>query len=186
MPVVTRSSDIGLRKGRLICNLSHDDRLKFITEGLPTLVESARSLVEASQALTDNPREAAILASHADEECAKLLILLDIVRCPRARVASRTGPMMRWFYDHLARLIYAQAQRWRPVTAKQLRDYIDSERRSHYLEGEYGEYIMPNWTLFQRETALYVDIASDEDKGSSVDIADQRLSRCPGTHSDIV
>jgi hypothetical protein len=164
MPVVTRSSEIGLRKGRLICNMSLDDQLKFIAEGLPRLLESARSLVDASQVLTDNPREAAILASHADEECAKLLILIDIVRCPRARVASRIGPMTRWFYDHLARLIYAKAQSWRPVTAKQLQDYIDSERGSHYLEGEYGESIMPNWTLFERETALYVDIACDEDK----------------------
>jgi hypothetical protein len=49
MPHVTRSSDIGLKRGRLICNMPHDDRLEFIAEGLPMLLDSAKSLVEESQ-----------------------------------------------------------------------------------------------------------------------------------------
>ena len=162
MPQAQRSSDIGLRKGRLLCNMSHSDRLSFIADGLPIIFESANSLIRASRALIDYPREAEILEGHAEEECAKLLILIDLARCPIKRVAARTGPMMHWFYDHLARLIYANAQRWHATNACELQEYIDQERKSHYLEGEYGEFIMPNWSLFQRETALYADVAADE------------------------
>lgn len=165
MPQVTCSSDIGLRRAKLLCNMPHSDRLSFIAEGLPIIFESASSLMRASQLLTDNPREAEILEGHAEEECAKLLILIDLARCLGKRVAARAGPMMHWFYDHLARLIYANAQQWRATTARELQSYIDQERKSHYLEGEYSEYIMPNWTLFQRETALYADVAAGEDGG---------------------
>jgi hypothetical protein len=57
-------------------------RLEFIAKGLPLLFGSAKSLAMASQALKQFPREAEILARHCEEECAKILILLDIVRCP--------------------------------------------------------------------------------------------------------
>jgi hypothetical protein len=45
----------------------------------------------------------------------------------------------------------------------QLQEYIDSERQSHYLEGNYSEYIMPNSTLFCRESSLYADVIGNED-----------------------
>ena len=157
-----KSSDIGLRKAKALCGMTSAVRREFIAEGLPILFDSATSLIRASEALQDWPREADILESQAQEECAKALILIDLMRCPANRTAARTGPMMQWFYDHLARLIYADAQYWRPVTAADLQSYINNERKSHYLEGEYGEYIMPNWTLFRRESALYADVAADE------------------------
>ncbi len=162
MPAAKKSSDIGLRMGTLLCNMPAAKRKEFIAEGLPQIFESAASLVRTSQTLEAAPREAEILAGHAEEECAKILILIDIMRCPPARIASRIGPMMRWFYNHLARLLYAEAQGWYATDAAELQRYIDNERRSHYLEGEYSEFIMPNWTLFRRETTLYADIAADE------------------------
>jgi hypothetical protein len=36
-------------------------------------------------------------------------------------------------------------------------------RQSHYLEGAVGEYIMPNWTTWSRESLLYADIVTHED-----------------------
>lgn len=138
------------------------ERRAFISAGLPILLESATSLLTASRKLQDSPREAEILEGQAEEECAKALMLIDLMRCPSRLLAERIGPMMRWFYDHLARLIYAEAQSWRPTNVGELQSYIDSQRRSHYVEGEYGEYIMPNWTLFRRESALYADVAADE------------------------
>lgn len=164
MMQATKSSGIGLKMGALLCNLPPDKRLGLIAEGLPILYDSAASLVAAAQVLAEHPREADILEGHAQEESAKILILMDLLRCPPSKVASRLGPMMKWFYNHLARLIYAEAQSWRPVTLRDLQSYIDDQRRSHYLEGEYGEYIMPNWTLFRRESALYADLAADEDR----------------------
>ena len=52
------------------------------------------------------PREADLLRSLAEEESAKALILIDLVRCPKAIVNSRIGRSLHWFYDRLARLIY--------------------------------------------------------------------------------
>jgi hypothetical protein len=158
-----KSAEIGLRKARALCNMSVADRMAFVAEGLPILFESAQSLARASEALTGRSRESEILDHHSQEECAKALILVDLMRCPANLMAARTGPMIQWFYDHLARLIYAEAQGWRPVTAADLQTYIDRERKSHYLEGEYGEYILPNSTLFRRESVMYADVAADDD-----------------------
>jgi hypothetical protein len=77
------------------------------------------------------------------------------------------GAMIKWFYDHLARLIYVKAQSWKAGGIKQLQEYIDGSRKTHYLEGEYGEYIMPNWELFSRELALYADVMCDENSEPS-------------------
>ena len=67
------------------------------------------------------------------------------------------------FYIHLARLIYAEAQSWKPVSFDQLQEYVDNERPSHYLEGDYSEYILPNSALFQREASMYADVLGNED-----------------------
>ncbi len=157
-----KSDDIGLRQGFRLCNMPADKRLKFIADGLPIILESARSLIKASRALKEFPREAEILERQAEEESAKILILIDVIRCPPKILASRMGHMMKWFYDHLARLIYAKAQSWKPTNVAMLQEYVDTSRQSHYLEGEYSEYILPNWELFSRELALYADVICDE------------------------
>ena len=158
-----KASEIGLRQAGQICMMDESRRLEFIAEGLPIIFSSAKSLIKASQTLTNFSREVEILEGHAQEECAKILILVDIVRCPPKVIASRIGPMIKWFYDHLARLIYAEAQPWKPASIKQLQEYVDTTRRSHYLEGAYSECIMPNWALFQRESFLYADVIGNED-----------------------
>ena len=45
----------------------------------------------------------------------------------------------------------------------ELQEYIDQNRQSHYLEGDYCEYIVPNSTAFSREGELYADIAVYQD-----------------------
>src|SRR5713101_5680762 len=135
MSETNRAADIGLGQARQICSMPAKRRFEFIAEGLPTIFRSAQSLIKASQTLSDFSREAEILEGHAQEECAKILILIDVVRCPPKRIASRIGPMMKWFYDHLARLIYADAQSWNAGSMVQLQAYVDEERKSHYLEG---------------------------------------------------
>ncbi len=147
----TKIEQIGFKQAAQISNMSAKERLDFIAGGLPIVFASAQSLMAASRALGDHPREAEILEGHAVEECAKLLILVDLLRCPPKRIAARIGPMMRWFYSHQARLIYAEAQSWKPVTGAQLQEYVDHHRPTYYLEGGMSEYIMPNWTLFRRE-----------------------------------
>lgn len=88
---------------------------------------------------------------------------MDIVRCPEKLRAGLTGTMIGWFYNHLARLIYVDAQTWKPVDMDMLQEYVDSHRKSHSLEGYAGEYIVPNWTTFARESELYADIVAYAD-----------------------
>jgi hypothetical protein len=51
-----------------------------------------------------------------------------------------------------------------PMHLAQLRQYVNEQRRGHYLEGHAGEYIMPNWTIYERESRLYVDIEAYQDE----------------------
>ena len=104
-----------------------------------------------------------MLEGYAEEEAAKILILVDAVRCPPKLVASRLNKIVGWFYNHLARLIYAEAVSWKPTHLAELREYVDRQRRGHYLEGNAGEYIAPNWAVYQRESLLYADIEAYQD-----------------------
>lgn len=109
------------------------------------------------------PREAEVLEGFAKEEAAKILVLMDAVRCPAKLLPSKLGTIIGWFYDHLARLIYAEAVTWKPMHLAQLREYVEPRRKAHYLEGSVGEYIVPNWVVYQRESGLYADIEAYED-----------------------
>ncbi|MHC2841737.1 hypothetical protein [Bradyrhizobium diazoefficiens] len=128
------------------------------------LLKSAQCFWQSSQLLRQSHgREAKVLEGFAKEEAAKILILIDSVRCPPKLIASKLSQIVGWFYDHLARLIYAEAVSWKPMHLAQLREYVDRERRGHYLEGRAGEYIMPNWTIYERESRLYVDVEAYQD-----------------------
>ena len=154
---------IGLGQARRLCQMAQDERLAFLGEGLPIILSSAQNLWRGSRKLgKEMPREADVLQGFAEEEAAKALILMDAVRCPRLLIASKMGAIVGWFYDHLARLIYAEACSWRPGDVEELREYVDSSRKTHYLEGYVGEYIVPNWNLYERERRLYGDIEADE------------------------
>lgn len=163
MVTTTKVEQVGFKQAAQIGNMSAKGRLNFIAEGLPVIYQSAKSLMDAAAALDAFPREQAVLESHAREECAKLLILVDLVRCPSKRAPARIGWMMKWFYNHLSRLIYVEAQSWRPTSIDELQTYVDGLRPTHYLEGDNSEYIMPSWTTFRRESSLYADVLGNED-----------------------
>ena len=146
-----------------MCQMSHNDRLKFLSKGLPIILSSAESLWQGSRKLENKmPREANLLRSLAEEEAAKALILIDLVRCPKAIVNSRIGRILHWFYDHLARLIYADSVLWKPTSVRELRQYVDESRKDYYIEGYVGEYILPNQMLYMREVRFYADVQADE------------------------
>ena len=156
--------NIGLRRAKLLCQMPTKERLDFIAEGLPVILESARGFWRASEKLADdNPREADVLERFAEEEAAKILILIDAVRCPAKLISEKLSIIVSNFCNHLARLIYAEAQGWKPMHVSQLQEYVNSSRQSHYLEGYVGEFISPNWNLTTRESQLYADIEAYED-----------------------
>ncbi|UQE03146.1 hypothetical protein JEY30_37700 [Bradyrhizobium japonicum] len=130
---------------------------------MPIILRSAESFWQASEQLRSHGREAAVLEGYAKEEAAKVLILMDAVRCPPKLIASKLNRIVGWFYDHLARLIYAEAALWRPTNLAQLREYVDRHRHGHYVDGYAGEYIMSNSTVYERESRLYVDVEAYQD-----------------------
>jgi len=159
-----KSPKIGLRQADRLCQLGERERLAFIAEGLPLILRSANGAWDAAKQIRGaNGRESAILEGVAIEEAAKILILMDSVRCPAKLVPSKMNRFVDRFYDHLARLIYAEAASWRPTNLAELRGYVDRARRGHYIEGNVGEYIMPNSTIYRRESGLYVDVEAYRD-----------------------
>lgn len=154
----------GNHYARALRDMTHAARLDFVAEGLPIILASAQKFWDAAAKLADdNPREASVLGGFAEEEAAKALILIDLVRCPVDKVDGRIGRIIRHFYSHLARLIYTKAQGWKPTDVTQLQQYVDTERQAHYLEGGMSEYIMPNWAIYSRESTLYADVEQHED-----------------------
>ena len=146
-----------------LCNMKHGDCLAFLAEGLPVILTSARSMWEGSLELEESRhREAAVLRILAEEEAAKILVMMDVVRCPSRLFARRIGNIVQWSYSHLSRLIYASATMWQATSVEQLREYVDAERKTHSLGGFAGEFIMPNLYLHERESLLYADIEADE------------------------
>jgi hypothetical protein len=160
--VPTQSSDIGMRQVKSLVMVAPGQRWTVLAEGLPVLLKSAEGLYAASRAIKDEDRAREILEGHAEEEAAKILVLLDFVRCPLGLSAEAQRVLSR-FYDHGTRLIYAQACTWRPTDVNELRRYVDRERRSHYLEGYAGEYILPNSQVFAREARLHADLLRNQD-----------------------
>jgi hypothetical protein len=158
-----KGPDIGLHQARRLCQLDDAERLAFIAEGLPVILRSAQGFWAAAEKLQAHSREAKVLENYADEEAAKILILVDAVRCPPKLIASRLNKIVGWFYNHLARLIYAEAVSWKPTHLAELREYVDRQRHGHYLEGHAGEYIAPNWAIYQRESLLYADVEAYQD-----------------------
>ncbi len=153
-----KSPSVGLRQAQVLCTMDHKQRLAYIAEGLPIILSSAEGYWDAACRLKDMPREAEVLQGHATEEAAKILILMDAVRCPEKLVASKMGTIVRSFYNHLARIIYAETVYRKPINLERLREYVDSKRASHYVESDLGGDIFPNWSLFTREYPLYADI----------------------------
>lgn len=159
----TRILQIGQKQAKRICQMSPRDRLAFIAEGLPIILASAQGFWTASLTLHAMPREAEVLRGFAKEEAAKILILIDVLRCPKYLLAGKLPIIVGRFYGHLERLIYAQLTEWWCEDVTRMRKMVEPLRQTHYLEGNMGEYILPNSAVYQRESKLYADIEAYED-----------------------
>jgi hypothetical protein len=113
----------GNRRADILTQLSQKERPVFIAKGLPIIAASARSFWDAAQLLEQGSREQNVLEGFAVEEAAKVLILMDLMRCPSKHIARRVKGIVKTFYDHLSRIIYADAQGWRLVDLVQWLHY---------------------------------------------------------------
>ncbi|MDI9348449.1 MAG: hypothetical protein QM537_00430 [Candidatus Symbiobacter sp.] len=145
---------------KILCDFSSKERIEFISEGLQIIYKSAKSSYEVSQKIKENDRESNLLYNHALEESAKIFILLDVIRCPDSCFETIIKRQLGYFYNHLSRLIYIEAQGLSFADFPEIQRYAAENTPSHYAEGPYGELIFPNNKITRREHALYADIVS--------------------------
>lgn len=102
------------------------------------------------------------MVAQLDEEAAKSLILLDLVRMgwdDQAAASRQLG----YFSQHLPRRIYAEMVEMRPATFGEVRGLVDSMRPSLYLDGPNDvDWIFRNQLIAEREQTLYVDFVDYE------------------------
>lgn len=148
-----------------LAQISDNHLFKEIAQGLNLIIENARCIENDSIFLAEqgHARGCEILRRIAEEEASKSLILLDAIRCDRKGNSTDFARQLKYFNDHLAKLIYADCCSFRPATFGEIRDLIEQMREKYYLDGPEGvEWIFPNAIIHKRERNMYVDyIESD-------------------------
>lgn len=148
-----------------LSQLTDDALFSEIAAGAALCVSNARQIDGDSFLLNDLKRPAGseILRLAAEEEAAKVLILLDAVRCPRIERQSDFNRQLPYFNDHLAKGIYAQYCWRRPHSFSAVREWVDRERKEYYLGGPNNvDGIFYNEILRQREETIYVDYVEND------------------------
>ena len=132
------------------------DGIGYITENAQELDRLARRLHEQDEIHGSN-----IMRRLAEEEAAKVLVLVDLIRCPTTQSAYRSQTI-KHFYDHVAKGIYAKSVMWRPAVFQDLCDYVDIEKAGFHLDGPHDvDWLMRNAITSDREWAMYVDYVQD-------------------------
>ena len=169
-----------------LADLPGADRLKSIGEGVTHLAANVERLDQAAHSLSaaGDPSTAALLGHFAAEEAAKILLLLDVVRCPPEQSSFRRK-LLRRYNDHLWKGIYVRACDWHPADFGELKGYVESECEPFYLDGPVGvDWIFPNEIAYSRESLIYVDYL--QDTSEPTDGEPQRWWAVPGERSQYV
>ena len=130
-----------------------------IAEGIDLIRKNVNRFDSAARHLSVGPQRemARIIGGFAAEEVAKVLILLDAVRCPRECVDGKRRTLHR-FYNHLAKGLYIEVCDWQITDYQHLTDSIVRERDNYYIGGPNDvDWIMRNWITSERERMLYLD-----------------------------
>ncbi len=142
-------------------------RLHVLAKGTELLAENVATLEADATTLGENRRYrgAAVLRCFAEEEAAKVLILLDLIRAGwKDQAAVKT--CLSNFYSHLARGLYVKAYDGSPADLAEIRRHVDHLRQRYYLDGPMDvDWIFGNEVLTSREERLYVDYIEDEHGG---------------------
>jgi len=152
------------RRLKTIVQLPELRRFRVLAEGTNLLAESVATLEADAVTLGASLRDrgAAVLRCFAEEEAAKVLILLDLARAGWQDQPA-VGACLSAFYSHLARGLYVKAYDGSPADLAEIRSYVDHLRQEYYLDGPMDvDWIFGNEVLAGREERLYVDYIEDE------------------------
>ena len=141
-----------------------DERLfKEVSNGISLIVKNAISLDDTAQYLHQGEQfhVSDIVRGFAEEEAAKVLILIDLVRCPLNR--NKKVKIAKRFYNHLYKRIYAMVCSLPGFSSfEELSELIEIECRPYHLDGPNSvDWIFRNSIIANRERALYVDFVRD-------------------------
>ena len=146
-----------------LCQLSDTQLFEELEKGIALILANVKRLDAAARKLSDETdyHPAKILGGLAQEEAAKVLILLDVVRCPSNR-SEEKARTLGYFYDHLAKGIYARVCGLH-FNFGELNQYIDNEREDCYLDGPNDvDWLLSNDITREREDDLYVGYVCDD------------------------
>ena len=152
-----------------LMDLTDDRVFTEVAEGIARITENATSLDESAARLHQGAdfRASKIMQGFAEEEAAKVLILIDFIRCPA--IPERRTQTLKHYYRHVAKRIYAMACTYpRIATFGELCKLVKEESRPVYLDGpNWVDWIFPNSISWERQQALYVDYVREitEDSG---------------------
>ena len=146
-----------------LANFADERMFAEMSEGIPLIVKSAEELDEAGRQLfvAGEFRASEIVKGLAEEEAAKVLILLDSVRCPPDSRSKANS--LRGFYRHLAKRVYAAVNSLPNILSfRELSEFVAHECKTLYLDGPSGvDWIFTNAITTRRENKMYVDYVRD-------------------------
>ena len=121
------------RKINNLCELNDSNLFEVIARGLKLIYENANCIIKDSIFLKQKKHHqgSEILENLGNEEAAKFLILLDVIRCDRTKNSKLFSRQLGYFSNHLARNIYAQYCCMRPADFKEVRKFIEKEREQY-------------------------------------------------------
>lgn len=152
------------RRLKSIVQTPGNQRFKVLAEGLELLADNVATLSADAETLTlaRRDRGAAVLQIFAEEEAAKVMILLDLARAGWGDTSVVKACTSR-FYDHLARGLYVRAYDGSPADLAEVRRYVNFLRQKFYLDGPMDvDWIFANDVTTAREERLYVDYKEEE------------------------
>ncbi len=147
-----------------LCQFDDDRFFKEVEEGISRILENVERLDAAAHKLSagNDNQSAQILGGLAKEEAAKVFVLLDVVRCPSDKPKKRARTL-GYFYNHLAKGIYAALCSWSLANFDEVIQQVDQERERFYLDGPSNfDWIFPNQITILREIIHYVDYVCDD------------------------
>lgn len=147
-----------------LCQLPDAALFKEVETGISRIMDVVNRLDAAAEGLHGNKHHypSRVLEYLAAEEAAKILILIDAVRCPKNKGEEKSRTL-GYFHDHIAKGIYAQVCNWHPMDLAEVRSGVDNERKERYLDGPNDvDWIFPNSIAKEREDRLYVGYVCDD------------------------
>jgi len=147
-----------------LVQLDETNFFETIADGIKHILKNASAMLEDAEILykQNHQRGNSVLQALANEEAAKVLILIDAVRCPK-KLKENLSKQLSWFNHHLAKGIYSEACYWKMESYGELLEAVESEREKYYLDGPNDiDWIFFNRILGEREETIYVDYVEIE------------------------